>query len=288
MRRVLITLLGVALIAGGGVALANHLRQEDAVWQTKCQWITANYDDPILYPGQPGASHRHDHFGTKSDAYTTTSKLMNQNPDCTRGASTNFGQEDADHSGYWAPAILYNGKPIDMSRADLDAYYTVGNNHPPIKPFPLGLRIIAGNSKATSPQPARIVQMRCSDNSGGRTSDVTHLPDCRNTGAKDTPIVVVKFPDCWDGKRLDSPDHKSHMAYAGRDGCPGTHPVEVPQLVFTARYLGPWEGGPGSTFASGGVYSAHADFWNGWEPARQQELITKCLNAVRNCRYSPP
>lgn len=24
----------------------------------------------------------------------------------------------------------------------------------------------------------------------------------------------VTFPDCWDGVRLDSPDHRSHMAYS--------------------------------------------------------------------------
>lgn len=26
-------------------------------------------------------------------------------------------------------------------------------------------------------------------------------------------MVNVRFPTCWDGKNLDSPDHMSHVAY---------------------------------------------------------------------------
>lgn len=43
---------------------------------------------------------------------------------------------------------------------------------------------------------------------------------------------------CWDGVNLDSPDHKSHVAYpvggtfeTGAP-CPSTHPVKIPQLFF--------------------------------------------------------
>jgi len=48
---------------------------------------------------------------------------------------------------------------------------------------------------------------------------------------------------CWDGKNLDSPDHKSHVAYpaAGPQtftgssvggACPATHPVKIPQIML--------------------------------------------------------
>jgi hypothetical protein len=47
------------------------------------------------------------------------------------------------------------------------------------------------------------------------------------------------FPSCWDGKNLDSPDHKSHMAYSGTGtgglgygACPATHPIRVPQVMY--------------------------------------------------------
>ncbi|WP_309624448.1 DUF1996 domain-containing protein [Methylibium sp.] len=48
----------------------------------------------------------------------------------------------------------------------------------------------------------------------------------------------VFFPQCWDGKNLDSPDHKSHMAYPSDGGCPRSHPVALP---------------------------SHGDWWNGWK-----------------------
>jgi hypothetical protein len=51
---------------------------------------------------------------------------------------------------------------------------------------------------------------------------------------------------CWDGKNLDTPDHKSHVAYPTNgahafDGsstggtCPDTHPVKIPQIMLEVR-----------------------------------------------------
>jgi hypothetical protein len=45
---------------------------------------------------------------------------------------------------------------------------------------------------------------------------------------------------CWDGKNLDSPNHKDHVAYpsAGPStflstgNCPSSHPVKIPQLML--------------------------------------------------------
>lgn len=49
----------------------------------------------------------------------------------------------------------------------------------------------------------------------------------------------IYFPSCWDGKSLDSDDHKSHVAYPSRvqDGeCPESHPVRLPSLLFETWY----------------------------------------------------
>ena len=53
--------------------------------------------------------------------------------------------------------------------------------------------------------------------------------------------ATVIFPSCWDGKTLDSPDHKSHVAYAdgsalAGDKCPATHPVRIPQVMYEIMY----------------------------------------------------
>jgi hypothetical protein len=44
---------------------------------------------------------------------------------------------------------------------------------------------------------------------------------------------------CWNGKDLDSPDHRAHMAYPTRyngGDCPATHPVRLPAIFFEAFY----------------------------------------------------
>lgn len=277
MKRLLLVLPFILL----GVTAA-HFAQSDAVFHPKCHFVGWNKDDAIVSPGQVGAAHRHDYFGTMANAFTTTESLMSDTGQCFL-QDASFAFEPADHAAYWAPAIIYKRKPIVMSDAVVDAYYFLGKHHPPVQPFPLGLKIIAGDAHATSPQPSNVVRMRCVDNHGGQSPNQASIPDCRS-GPYNTVVVVVLFPECWDGERLDSWNHKAHMAYATNEGCPASHPVKVPKLSMTIRYLGNWHGGPGSTFSSGGVYSAHADFWNAWIPERQAELVDVCLNAVVNCK----
>lgn len=46
---------------------------------------------------------------------------------------------------------------------------------------------------------------------------------------------------CWDGKNLDSPDHKSHVAYSGQGAsgggaCPSAFPVKIPQIMYEVMW----------------------------------------------------
>jgi hypothetical protein len=91
----------------------------------------------------------------------------------------------------------------------------------------------------------------------------------------------VDFPDCWDGKHLDSPDHRSHMAYSRNYVCPASHPVKVPLIRLMIRY--PITRGAGVTLASGGQFSGHADFFNAWNQQALESLVDDCLNALRHC-----
>jgi hypothetical protein len=49
------------------------------------------------------------------------------------------------------------------------------------------------------------------------------------------------YPECWDGKSLDSADHSSHVRYMnGNNGCPASHPILLPTLKFQVHYnVGP-------------------------------------------------
>ena len=72
------------------------------------------------------------------------------------------------------------------------------------------------------------------------------------------------------------------MAYSLRGRCPASHPVGVPAIALIFGYA--HAGGPGVELASGGQYSAHADFVNAWDQQALESLVAGCLNALRHCQ----
>lgn len=82
----------------------------------------------------------------------------------------------------------------------------------------------------------------------------------------------LMFPSCWDGKNLDSEDHKSHVAYPNliQDGaCPTSHPVFLPILFYeTIWNTQAFKGIPGQfVFANGDPtgFGYHGDFIAAWK-----------------------
>ena len=109
------------------------------------------------------------------------------------------------------------------------------------------------------------------------------MPQCPG-GPSQSLHASIEFPSCWDGRQLDSPDHRSHMVYANADSgaCPADHPVSLPQITYEIDYPG-ITGGSQYTLSSHGAYSMHADFFAAWDPQVQNALVTGCLNAGLNC-----
>ena len=220
-----------------------------------------------MFPGQPGLSHQHTFVGNRTtNAFSSFGSLRSSGTTCLRPEDT---------AAYWVPA-LYQGT-TEVLPVAATVYYRRGTVAE-VSPFPNNLRMIAGDAKATSPQGMRVTFWSCGIASGVRRS--TEVPTCPDTRGSFLRLHI-RFPECWDGRRLDSSDHKSHMAYATRTGCPSTHPVEVPQITQIYRY--PSRGGDGFALASGGVYSAHADFLNAWKPGALRKLVNDCLNALVHC-----
>ena len=50
----------------------------------------------------------------------------------------------------------------------------------------------------------------CMDTWTTRAPEMTLFP---NRTCKEGILTSLRFPTCWDGKNLDSPDHMSHMSY---------------------------------------------------------------------------
>jgi hypothetical protein len=78
--------------------------------------------------------------------------------------------------------------------------------------------------------------------------------------------TTITFPTCWDGVNVDSPDHKSHVAYPVNGTfeslapCPATHPVRLPQVMyeimwdtrgFNAKELWPEDGSQPFVYSMG-------------------------------------
>jgi hypothetical protein len=153
-----------------------------------------------------------------------------------------------------------------------------------IRPFPPGLRMIAGDPETGAPQSQRVVYWACGAGGGVRSARTRFIPTCgatrtrfngRASQEKTFLELHVNYPDCWDGRRLDSPDHRAHMAHSIDYVCPASHPVKLPLIRLNIQY--PTTGGNGLTLSSGGQFSGHADFFNAWDQATLARLVSECV-----------
>lgn len=97
-------------------------------------------------------------------------------------------------------------------------------------------------------------------------------PNFPTTNCPDGLRAQVYFPSCWDGVNLDSPDHKSHVAYPTQDydngPCPATHPVRIISIFIevnwhTEQFGAMWYGDQQPfvfSFGDPTGYGLHGDF----------------------------
>src|SRR5919109_941291 len=75
-------------------------------WIVSCNYSHSLSDDPIVFPGRPGAAHLHDFFGARStDRSSTAAFLPTGGTTCAMPADT---------SAYWMPALYKNGLHVQM------------------------------------------------------------------------------------------------------------------------------------------------------------------------------
>jgi hypothetical protein len=219
-----------------------------------CGFSHINNDDPIGLPGKPGASHSHTYVGNRAvDAATTAESLL--------GGESSCG-DVGDGSAYWVPTLFADKRAV---RPLFAVGYYVRRTSGPIRAFPPGLKMIAGNQRARRPQPLSVVGWACGGVGAPPRSAV--VPSCPPDRALH---LRATFPNCWNGRDVDSADHQRHMAYSSDGRCPRSHPVAVPTLVLIFLYPETERGRP---MQASGRFGAHADFVNGWDQARLEGLI---------------
>ena len=128
--------------AGERVSMA-QLRGVNFV--SSCTFSHRAADDPIVFFGKPGASHDHSFVGnTGTNASSTLDTLLASGTTCQRPGDT---------AAYWMPTLYVDGQPVTPNHAQI--YYR-RNTRRHVEAFPPGFRMIAGDAKATGPQPLRL------------------------------------------------------------------------------------------------------------------------------------
>jgi hypothetical protein len=276
LPRLLAGLAGALLIPAASLALTSSAGADTLVthheFQVDCAQVGHAMDDPIVFPGQPGASHDHTFVGNIStNAYSTTASLL--------AATANSCLNPDDMSGYWFPTLFNGTTPVLPSGPQVIYYKSGILDYPSVKPFPQGLRFVVGSPTATQSDfqnaPGAVEGWECGDSYFN-----WDFPASCPAGTQLN--VRYQAPSCWDGVHLDSADHRSHMAYPVNGVCPADHPVAVPMLEFKIAF--PVSGDLSAVhLASGRGYTWHYDFINAWDPPTLAALVTHCIDGGLQC-----
>jgi hypothetical protein len=267
------------LVASGlsGIAGASSEDNGRGNFVVDCRFSHRLSDDPIVYPGQPGASHLHNFYGNSTtDAFSTVDSMR-------AGATTCRLLQDK--AGYWNPAGYLLGKRLRPERISL--YYS-GLKFGRVETIPPGLQMIAGDHDATSAAQNQHAAWFC----GARGTPLSRHPyNCARYENSHGVTGVVTFPTCWDGTGIRFDD----VRYADH-GCPARFRHHIPRLIYQIHFgiEDPCAGhrpcapeGSGRnvklTLSSGSYYTLHADFWNTWMQDKLNQLVQRCINAHVKC-----
>jgi hypothetical protein len=188
------------------------------------------------------------------------------------------------------------------------AYYLLYGED--IQAFPAGFRLLAGDKNQRNftwpvPDPPKAtwsgaetsqfalmqkaIGFNCLDYSKTPEASLYRhfMPDKEYLDANciDGIRLEMMFPSCWNGKDLDPPDHKSHMAYPSTviDGtCPEGFDKRVPSLFYeTIWNTYAYAGVEGQFLLANGDPTGcgyHGDFIAGWDPDFLQSAVDTCTN----------
>ncbi|MFG2123083.1 DUF1996 domain-containing protein [Streptomyces sp. NPDC048710] len=258
-----------------------------------------NSDNVIVAPGvSNGAHHFHDYIGNQSNnAFASDEDLADAQTSCV---------DQGDKSTYYWPVLrLQNGKqerdagaPGGGTEGNAGQIVTakqvtltfVGNPRGKVTEMPRLLRIITGDAKAFVNGPGNAnASWSCTGFEDRQLKD--KYPLCPSGS---DVVRTFRFQSCWDGRNIDSANHRTHVAFAGPDGsCPEGFRA-IPQLVQRIVYgvAAPSLNDGGRTVPFFAVDSFpeqlhkpvtdHGDFINVFDEDLMREMVD-CINSGRTC-----
>ncbi len=246
-----------------------------------------NSDNFMVAPGKRnGAQHVHDYVGNLStNAFSTDESL--------HAAGTTCANDD--QSTYFWPVLrdtrkrgddaLVDGGGLDGNFGEILRPATAqlqfrGNPTSKVTPMPDDLTMIMGDAKAVTNGDADArAAWTCT---GFEDRATTEYPLCPQGSQL---MRILDFPSCWDGKNLDSANHRDHVVFPRRNGSCSRGTVAIPQLRMTLTYDQP----AGRNFALDSFpdqrhnpATDHADFM-AIMPEELLKQMADCINTGQTC-----
>jgi hypothetical protein len=215
-----------------------------------------SYDDPLLYPGQPGKSHLHQFYGnTGANAYSTYNSLRT-----TGGSTCSNNTYPVNRSAYWQPAmfdgkgnvvqpdysVIYYKKPPNSKMTGWKQAPSADQSKASTPSFPTAFASSSDGIRPASTPAPRVRPITIALSAGGSYGALSRHSSVSPASARrgnNSIIYTLEAPSAGTAQHLDSPDHRSHVAYAdysngyGYQQCPQAFPYVIPQFTLKTFYL---------------------------------------------------